>query len=221
MVKTLFGWIVAAAPVRIRVRRMKDAWQQRRKPSALDRLAGGQGEGPEGAPVEGVVEGADVCPPCRVTPQLDRGLDRLRARIAKVDLLGLSTGRQLGQPLRHPDIGRVEEIRERKMDEPVYLGCNRADHVLVTMSGGADRDASREVQVAVPVHIPDVATGSMVHYQRIGLRRGRSDIPFISSQDHPGAGPRGSRVNMQGRHRNASWITHPPKNRSEATLRLY
>src|SRR5712692_10696242 len=148
MVQTLRGWIVSAAPVWIRVRRMKDARQQRRKPSALDRLAGGQGEGPECAPVEGVVKGEDVRTPCRVAHQLDRGLDRLRARIAQEHLLGPTTGRQLGQPFGHPDIGRVEEVREGKMDEPVNLGRNRAYHMLVTVSSGADSDARREVQVA-------------------------------------------------------------------------
>src|SRR2546422_11463156 len=99
MVQTLRGWIIAAAPVRIRVRRMKDARQQRRKPSALDRLTGGQGEGPECAPVEGVVEGEDVRPPCRGAHQLDRGLDRLRARIAEENLLWLTTGRQATPPV--------------------------------------------------------------------------------------------------------------------------
>src|SRR2546427_8936807 len=200
MVQTLRGWIVAAAPVRIRVRRMEDARQQRRKPSALDRLAGGQGEGPECPPVEGVVKGEDVRPPCRVAHQLDRGLDRLRARIAEEHLLGLTTGRQLSQPFGHPDIGRVEEIRKGKMDEPVNLGRNRADHLLVTMSDGADRDACREVQVAVPVHIPDVESGRVVYDKRIALRGRRSDVPFIPPQEHPGTGPWRSRANMQGRH---------------------
>src|SRR5438093_7915204 len=99
MVQTLHGWSVAAASVRVGVLRMKDARQQRRKPPALDRLAGGQGDGPERASVKGVEEGEDVRPPCRVAHQLDRALDGLRARIAEIHLLGLATGSQLGQPL--------------------------------------------------------------------------------------------------------------------------
>src|SRR5437879_11747591 len=99
MVQTLRGWIVAAAPVWIRVRRMKDARQQRRKPSALDRLAAGQGEGPERAPVEGAVDGGDLGPPCRVAHQLDRALDGLIARIAEIDLLGRTTRPQPSYPL--------------------------------------------------------------------------------------------------------------------------
>src|SRR5437870_1821093 len=145
MVQTLLGWIAASASVRVWVRRMKDARQQRRKPPALDRLAGGQGEGPERAPVKGVVEGEDVRSPCRVAHQLDRTLDGLRARIAEIHLLGLTTGSQLGQPLGQPDIGGVKEVRKGKMDEPIDLGGNRADHLLVPVSDGADRDARREV----------------------------------------------------------------------------
>src|SRR5207249_12308202 len=115
-------------------------------------------------------------------------------------LLGPTTGRQLSQPFGHTDIGRVEEVRKGKMDEPVNLGRNRADHLLVTVSDGADRDACREVQIAVPVHIPYVASGRVVHDQRIGLRGRRSDVPFILPQEHPGAGPWRSRANMQGSH---------------------
>src|SRR5213594_3510180 len=200
MVQTLLFWIAAAASVRVWVRRMKDARQQRRKPPALDRLAGGQGDGPKRAPVKGVEEGKDVWTPCRVARQLDRALDGLRARIAEVYLLGLTTGSQFGQPLGHPDIGRIEEVRKGKMDEPIDLGRNRADHLFVTVSDGADRDARGEVQVAVPVHIPDVASGGVVHDERIGLRGRRSDVPFIPAQEHPGAGSGGSRANMQGRH---------------------
>ena len=97
-------------------------------------------------------------------------------------MLGLTTGSQLGQPLGQPDIGRVKEVRKGKMDEPIDLGRNRAHHLLVTVSDGADRDARREVQVAVPVHVPDVASGGVVHDKRIGLRGRRSDIAFIPPQ---------------------------------------
>src|SRR5437879_12223258 len=112
MVQTLLGWIVAAASVRVGVRRMKDARQQRRKPPALDRLAGGQGEGPEGAPAKGVVEGGDVRPPCRVAHQLDRALDGLRARIAEIHLLGLTPGSQRRKPLDQADIRRLKALRK-------------------------------------------------------------------------------------------------------------
>src|SRR3989442_3670756 len=80
MVQTLRGWIVAAAPVRIRVRRMEDARQQRRKPSALDRLAGGQGDCPDCATVQDVVKVEDGRAPCRVAHQLDPRHYRLLAR---------------------------------------------------------------------------------------------------------------------------------------------
>src|SRR2546428_13264147 len=86
------------------------------------------------------------------------------------------------------------------MDEPVNLGRDRADHLFVTVSDGADRDAGREVQIAVPVHIPDVTSGRVVHDQRIGLRGRRSHVPLIPPQERPGAGPWRSRANMQGRH---------------------
>src|SRR2546428_13822018 len=106
MVQTLLGWIVAAASVRVGVRRMKDARQQRRKPPALDRLAGGQGEGPEGAPVKGGGEGEDVRPPWRVAHQPERALRGLPARIAEIHLRGLTGRSPIGPPPGPADIRR-------------------------------------------------------------------------------------------------------------------
>jgi hypothetical protein len=74
------------------------------------------------------------------------------------------------------------------MNEAVCLRRDGPDHVLVTMPGGTDGDACREVEIAIAVHIPNVTAGGAIHDQGISLGGRRGDVPAAAAQE--GASPR-------------------------------
>jgi hypothetical protein len=54
------------------------------------------------------------------------------------------------------------------------------DHSRVAVTGRADGNARREIDEAIPIHIPDFAVLSTVHHERVGPRVGWRDDHCIS-----------------------------------------
>ena len=79
------------APVRVGVRQMCDAGEQRPEARSMDRFACRERERAERASVERTSERDDLVAPCGVAGQLDRRLDGFRAGVAEKYFVFTST----------------------------------------------------------------------------------------------------------------------------------
>ncbi len=151
---------------------MRDARHRRREAGLLRVLAGGQGQRSHRAAVEAAEEGDDPLPARDVARELQRALDRFGAGLAEEAHAGLAERHDRGQPLRErrhflvPVVARdVQELRSRIL--------HRLDDTRVRMPGRADRDAGREIEEAVAVHVPGLGAAGVRHHERVVARIGR------------------------------------------------
>ena len=83
--------------MRVGVRHVRDARQQRSKTPPLCRLAGCQRQRAQRPAMKTTQKGDEPVPPRVVARQLQRRLHRLGAGVSEIDPLGRFAGRDLGQ----------------------------------------------------------------------------------------------------------------------------
>src|SRR3989449_138056 len=148
------GELVRAA-VTVRIRNVHDAGHRRKEPGTLLRLARRQRESTLGAPVERAEEREEHLP-LRVTlGDFDRGLVRLRPRVAEEDLLRMLAGGDLPQSLGERRLDFVVEVGPREMGKLRRLAGDRLDDLRVRVTDVEDRNPGREVDQEVAVDVFD------------------------------------------------------------------
>ena len=150
---------------------------------ALDQLlaAGGRDAG-HGPAVEGALEGDDAVPLGRAqgievaADHLDRGLDRLRTRIADEHRVGEGVGDQpVGQALELGDLPQVGDV-----PEPGRLLGHGRHQMRMGVAESGDGDARAEIQHATAVESCRART------PRRARRRGRSAGRPAAAKGRPG-----------------------------------
>jgi hypothetical protein len=100
--------------------------------------------------VEGVVDNDDVPPGLGLARELDRGLIRLGARVAEVDLAAEARLREaLGE--QHGGLGVEQVARVHQASDLLAHGLNDPR---VAVTEARHRDAAQEVEVLVALAIP-------------------------------------------------------------------
>jgi hypothetical protein len=108
--------------------------------------------------VKGVIEDDDGLPAGGNTRDLDRILDRLRARVDEdAPLLAGRTGGELGEPAADLDVRLVRADHEALVQVPVDLLVDRGDGGGEVVAGVLAADTSGEVDVAATVDVPEPA----------------------------------------------------------------
>src|SRR5579884_2599242 len=110
----------------------------------LRRLAR-DGEGAEGAAVEGAVERDDLRPAGRLAGPLERRLDGLGAGVAEEHAGAAEAIRQLRRELLH----RLRPVQVRHVPEPVELRVRGRGGRRVPVTEPDDRDAREQIEVAL------------------------------------------------------------------------
>ena len=197
-----------------------DLGQEGREARALHRLARGQTEAAIAPAVEGAEEADDGGTASRVPGQLDRALDRFRARVRQEHALLTWPGRELGEPLAQRREALVVEVRATDMKEARRGVLDRLHDFGMPVARGRHRDARHEIEEAIAVHVLDHGALAARHGERIllGVRRRREAV--LASDDRAGLWPRrrdddaGIIAGGRGRHRSIPVMSEPPALRS-------
>lgn len=145
--------------VRVPVRHMRHLAGQRQEGVAFAGLPG-EGEGAQGAAVEAAL-GGDHVAPAGAPPDLESGLDGLRAGVGEEDLAGAAE--ELEEPFGELD-GRLGDEEVGDVAEGGDLVGDGADDGGVGVAEGVDGDAADEVEVLAAVGVPD--PGALAAHQR-------------------------------------------------------
>ena len=151
---------------------MINAGDQREEAVALDDFAGGQRQRAHGASVKRAEKGDDVAAPGVPARHFDSRFDGFRARIGEENARVFLEGRNRRQFFRQLDLNFVIIIGSGNVDEFLRLLSDSLDHVRVTVPGRGGGDASSEVDVLIPIYVPDSRAQSMIDDERVpGNRR--------------------------------------------------
>ena len=133
--------------------------------------------------VEGVVEDDHGGPAGRGARDLDGVLDRLGAAVDQDRLLLVAAARrELGEPAAHVDVRLVHADHEALVQVPVDLGVHGLDDRMRRMAEVRAADPAGEVDVLVPVDVPDARTlGARDDERRSGDALG--DVPLAGLPD--------------------------------------
>ena len=112
----------------------------------------------------------DVLPLGVIARQLQRALNRFRARVAVINLVRAGHGRNLRQPLRQLHHVLVIEIRARHVDQLARLLLNGGDHMRMAVAGRSHGDARRKIKKLVAIDIRDHDAAAALSHQRIRTR---------------------------------------------------
>ncbi len=141
------------AAIHVGITHVRHAWHQRSKTSLLLRLRGGQRKRAHGAAMERAEERDHVLPFGVIARKFQRGLDRLRARIAVINPMRSRHGSNLRQALRQLHHVLVIKIRARHVDQFARLLLDGGDHFGMAMPGRSHGDAGGEIQELVAVDV--------------------------------------------------------------------
>ena len=103
--------------------------------------------------MEGVLEGDDGGPACRVARDLHRILDRLRARVDQHHLLVDCSGRDFAEALGQAHVRLVHQHVEGGVKHPARLLPDRLHHLGMVGARVERADAAGEIDVPVAVDV--------------------------------------------------------------------
>ena len=146
--------LLVAVELRVggRVRREVDARQERLVAGPVVQVGGRDARRAERPAVEAAAERDDPRPAGDAAGELQRAVDRLRARVQEhhaVDRVGQGVREHRRQP--HHRLGIAH--RAGRADQPVDLGVDRRRHRGVMMAERRDRDPVREVEVGASARV--------------------------------------------------------------------
>ena len=159
-----------------------------------ERVAGGGGEGAEGDPVVGGVEGEHGGAAGGEDGALDRDLDRVGAGDGEVDSRVVDR-RQGRRGARRERSARGARRRRRGRGAGAGLGRGGGDHFRVAVADGGDAEPGGQVEEAVAVDVEDVGAEGLVPDQARGVLRrvGRAgegvDARGLGGGERPGERP--------------------------------
>lgn len=163
-----------------------DVRDQGREAAAMNDLRAAERHGPVGASVERSQKGDDVAAAGVPAGQLQSRFQRFRPAIGEEDLLRRRAGSDGRQPFRQGDLRLVVEIGAGHVQKLVGLVLDGGGDVGMTMAGGGDGDAGREVEEQIAVHVLDHRPAAPGHHQRIAPGVGRRHDPLIPFQQCAG-----------------------------------
>ncbi len=184
------GLVGRDAAVRVRRRRAIDL--RREWPEALPvHELRRHGHGQERPAVEGVVEDEHGGPARRGTRDLDRVLDRLRARVDEQGLLlGARARRQLAEPAADLDVRLVEADHHALVQVAVDLLVDRSNHRRVAVAQILAADAACEVDVRAAVGVLELRALGARDDKRCGRNAARDPAAALAG-DPCSLGPGG------------------------------
>src|SRR5215216_3921155 len=134
-------------------------------------LAGSEGDGSHGAPVEGAEESDKVVPLGMKLCQLDGGLDGFCPGVGQECLCTFFERSNLIQFLTQADPAFVIEIR-RNVQELFGGLLHGSDNSWICMSSRKHRDARHEVKETISIRVPNLHTLAMIHHEWVAARVG-------------------------------------------------
>ena len=140
----------AGGSIAVRVGRVVDGARQRLERAAVDVLGRRERHRLGRPAVVAVAEGQDRRPAGRDPRELDRGLDRLRARVRQ-ERLPRPAGQDVLEPLVEPQPRLVVDDVLLAVEELAGLGRDRGRDPRVGVTGVGDADPRRVVEVAPAV----------------------------------------------------------------------
>ncbi len=151
----------------------------------LRRLAGHR-ERAERAPVERAVERDELAAPGHLARPLERGFDRLRARVAEERLRAAEDVGELQRQLLH----RLGGVEIRDVPQPVELRVRRREWRRVAVAEADDGDAGEQVEIALAVGVDEpraFAVGERDVEARVGGEelRERGDVRHATTAVQP------------------------------------
>ena len=195
--------VALRAAIRIGIRHVDDARHERTEPAPLHRLAGRKRKRPHGPSVERAEKGNKPMALGVVARNLHRRFHGFGAGIAKGDLLGELSRRDLGHLFRQLRQQRVIEIRPRHVDQGFGLLLDHAHDIGMAMPGGDHGNSGGKIQKEVAINVLDDCALSALGHQRIVASVGRRNVLFVERQNLLGFGPGKRRRNVRqlGFHR--------------------
>ncbi len=199
------------------------ARQQRPEALAVLGLAGGQRQRAQRPPVKATAKGDQLSALGVVAGQLDRRLDRLRARVGEERLpaVGLrpQAPGQLGQLLAQRAVARIMKVGAADVDQHLGLGGD----------GGADRrmavprrrrgDAGLAIEVHVAVDVLHHAAAGPPDHQRIAVNQRRRQERFFARDHLDGA--RAGRLGGDGDRLRRQRLQRQPRGRRRDAARAH
>jgi len=122
-----------------------------------------QGEAEQGPPVERVVEAHDRLPLGERAGAFHRVLDRFRPAVEEDGLLAARTRRRLRQLAAHRDVVLVRRDVEARVQQPAGLLFKGGGHLRVAMADVHGADPPSEIDVLLPVDVPELRVGGPFH----------------------------------------------------------
>ena len=123
--------------------------------------------------MEGAEEGDGPRPSGVPAGQLQARFERLGPAVGEEDALGPGAGRQLRQLLGQVDLRLIVEIGAGHVQQLVGLVLDGGDDLGMAVPRRRDRDAGREIEKEIAVHVLDDRAAAAGTDQRINARVGR------------------------------------------------